>query len=239
MLYFAVVAMRGGGVEELKRCGALDRSHRARATHGYARPLKKVVSLRPREKKRGAAHTQQLCENGDAKGGFGCDTHATPPLRSFVVIERPGRAFTSGRGARTRAKRERSPSTHSKTSHPLKKNRKPRKENPGEEAFGEEGWRARIAGDLLHGVGGTHDGDLPLEHVGVIHQPRGEPFDGVPAQLCKSENERKKFFSLTAGGCRCREGERSSRVFSGGGRGHPRARQQFLYGLCIKQTSLV
>jgi len=36
----------------------------------------------------------------------------------------------------------------------------------------------------LERVGRANDRDLPLEQVGVVHQPRGEAFDGVLGQLC-------------------------------------------------------
>ena len=39
-------------------------------------------------------------------------------------------------------------------------------------------------GRSLHGVRRAHDGDLPLVDVGVVDQARGEPLDGVAAQLC-------------------------------------------------------
>ena len=41
-------------------------------------------------------------------------------------------------------------------------------------------------GDALHRVRGSHDGDLPLEDVGVVHETRGEALDGVTAQLWTS-----------------------------------------------------
>ena len=50
--------------------------------------------------------------------------------------------------------------------------------------------RARVGsgarGDALHRVRGSHDGDLPLEDVGVVHETRGEALDGVTAQLWTS-----------------------------------------------------
>ena len=39
-------------------------------------------------------------------------------------------------------------------------------------------------GDALQRLRRAHDGDLPLEHVGVVHQAGAEPFYGIPGELC-------------------------------------------------------
>ena len=46
--------------------------------------------------------------------------------------------------------------------------------------------------DVLQGVGRTHDGDRPLEDVGIVHQSRRESLDGVPAKLCKRAREEEE-----------------------------------------------
>ena len=38
--------------------------------------------------------------------------------------------------------------------------------------------------DALKRLRRAHDGDLPLEHVGVVHQAGTEPFYGIPGKLC-------------------------------------------------------
>ena len=74
--------------------------------------------------------------------------------------------------------------------------------------------------DVLHGVGRTHDGDLPLKDVGVVHETRGEALDGVPAQLWRRRGGRR--------GTGRRERRRACRVkWARVGRGRRRGSTRF------------
>ena len=68
---------------------------------------------------------------------------------------------------------------------------------------------SKWGGDLLHGVGGTHDHDLPLEDVDVIDEPRGETLDGVPAELCGGGREMGWHVRVRGKGGRSREKKRA------------------------------
>ena len=68
---------------------------------------------------------------------------------------------------------------------------------------------SKWGGDLLHGVGGTHDYDLPLEDVDVIDEPRGETLDGVPAELCGGGREMGWHVRVRGKGGRSREKKRA------------------------------
>lgn len=45
--------------------------------------------------------------------------------------------------------------------------------------------------DALERLRRAHDGDLPLEHVGVVHQAGAEPFYGIPGELCAPRRPRQ------------------------------------------------
>lgn len=45
--------------------------------------------------------------------------------------------------------------------------------------------------NLLQGIGRADDGDLPLEHVAIVHKPRREPIHGVLREICNDPAKRR------------------------------------------------